>query len=894
MTVNFIKCRIGDLDPCDDEDKPLVILVHGWTSDQSTWFVGEGPAAVSPVADALTNELVSEDRRHPWAFEYPNIGSIAESGAGLGDAIAYIRSLRTPDEPQVAVVAHSMGGLVTRAYLQGQATNPVDGTPYESYRGDVSHLITLGTPHLGTMAAGQASLFKELFVTCTGVIGSPSETQLSGASTLIGALATTSLPAGVDYFFAAGSDPRGEKAGRARDKIVSAPCPQGSDGTVDVCSARGGDQCSSTHDHGSVMFAGQPALVRNYHLSHSELPKAGAFYTSQTVVESYELRDDVVDFLRVTRPTMISESCETEGAQGKRTPIMCSVEGPGPSAGADADRLGQANRSANVPLQGASVAFREKNTSRPDDAFTVTTGASGLAVVDLLPGDYDVVIDCPGMQTRTESMTVDSTGTSRLWAVDLVDAPSYAGPRDPSVVVNGGVLTVSQAAVTLSLSCLNATEFAVSQSPDFPESTWIPLTPSYPWTLAPTDGQKFVYAKFRDGTLAETPPVSAEVQLSSSSWGSLSVTSSPPGGEVFMDGVATGMLTPATLDNLVTGYHYVSVTMPGFVADRGIAEVEVTDGGTAMESFQLTASLPPPPVDLSTLGTTVYLSGDPFAWTGVIDPESGDDVFYDVVVATDSLQTSPVWQRRGVSGPSTVLGNGLPDSADYFIRIDSIDIQGAMGVAGGSRAFTLDRTPPAVSLFAPVAGDTLAPGAVETIVSDADDWAGVVRFLAVVSVDGGVTFPDTVFDGAWADSIAWIVPAYGLAGSSVMQVLAYDPAGNAGVASTGGTFVIHDGVTSASGLDNNRFALSSPWRNPFDETTQFAFVVPAPTAVRIDVYDVMGRRVANLIDGLVERGQHSTSWSGRTTNGEVVAAGIYFVRMKAEGFTAVRKVAFVR
>jgi len=54
-----------------------------------------------------------------------------------------------PDKRKVVLVAHSMGGLVAREYIQGLARE-FNTTPWIKYRDDVDKLITIGTPHQGS------------------------------------------------------------------------------------------------------------------------------------------------------------------------------------------------------------------------------------------------------------------------------------------------------------------------------------------------------------------------------------------------------------------------------------------------------------------------------------------------------------------------------------------------------------------------------------------------------------------------------------------------------------------------------------------------------------------------------------------------------------------------
>jgi hypothetical protein len=91
-----------------------------------------------------------------------------------------------------------------------------------------------------------------------------------------------------------------------------------------------------------------------------------------------------------------------------------------------------------------------------------------------------------------------------------------------------------------------------------------------------------------------------------------------------------------------------------------------------------------------------------------------------------------------------------------------------------------------------------------------------------------------------------------------------------------------------------RFALLPNVPNPFNPQTVIPFEVPAPTRVTVRVFDVRGRLVRTLQDGVVPAGSASVRWDGRDGRGQPVASGVYFVRMTAGGFSAARKVTLIQ
>jgi predicted outer membrane repeat protein len=112
------------------------------------------------------------------------------------------------------------------------------------------------------------------------------------------------------------------------------------------------------------------------------------------------------------------------------------------------------------------------------------------------------------------------------------------------------------------------------------------------------------------------------------------------------------------------------------------------------------------------------------------------------------------------------------------------------------------------------------------------------------------------------------------------------------------TEVYSCGMTEVDGRDfvsvPEEFYLAQNAPNPFNPVTLIGFAVPAPGAcVEIGIYNVEGRCVRDLMDTFLAPGNWSASWDGRDERGVGVSPGVYFCRMKAEGFTATRKMVLV-
>ncbi len=71
--------------------------------------------------------------------------------------------------------------------------------------------------------------------------------------------------------------------------------------------------------------------------------------------------------------------------------------------------------------------------------------------------------------------------------------------------------------------------------------------------------------------------------------------------------------------------------------------------------------------------------------------------------------------------------------------------------------------------------------------------------------------------------------------------------------------------------------------NPFNPLTTIRFSVARSGATNLSVYDVYGRRVRTLVDGLSDAGYQSAVWNGTDSRGRPVASGVYLYRLTHRG-----------
>ncbi|MCB0721429.1 MAG: T9SS type A sorting domain-containing protein [Ignavibacteriae bacterium] len=97
------------------------------------------------------------------------------------------------------------------------------------------------------------------------------------------------------------------------------------------------------------------------------------------------------------------------------------------------------------------------------------------------------------------------------------------------------------------------------------------------------------------------------------------------------------------------------------------------------------------------------------------------------------------------------------------------------------------------------------------------------------------------------------------------------------------------GVINVSSSVPDRYSLGQNYPNPFNPTTNLNFKIKNSNFVRLSVYDISGKEVAVLVNGILNAGEYIY-----TFNGENLSSGVYFYRLVSDGFTAVRKMTLIK
>jgi hypothetical protein len=96
-------------------------------------------------------------------------------------------------------------------------------------------------------------------------------------------------------------------------------------------------------------------------------------------------------------------------------------------------------------------------------------------------------------------------------------------------------------------------------------------------------------------------------------------------------------------------------------------------------------------------------------------------------------------------------------------------------------------------------------------------------------------------------------------------------------------------VREVASAPPTRFTLEQNYPNPFNPSTTIKFSMPQASDVTLRVYDVLGREVATLVNGVKPMGTYEVTWKAHS-----VASGVYYYRISAGSFSHGKKLLLLR
>jgi hypothetical protein len=82
--------------------------------------------------------------------------------------------------------------------------------------------------------------------------------------------------------------------------------------------------------------------------------------------------------------------------------------------------------------------------------------------------------------------------------------------------------------------------------------------------------------------------------------------------------------------------------------------------------------------------------------------------------------------------------------------------------------------------------------------------------------------------------------------------------------------------------------------NPFNPVTNIALSIPKDSRVNVQIYNIKGQIIKNLLDNNLKAGSHTLKWDGTDDSGKTVTSGVYLVRLSGDGFKTNHKLTLMK
>ncbi len=108
------------------------------------------------------------------------------------------------------------------------------------------------------------------------------------------------------------------------------------------------------------------------------------------------------------------------------------------------------------------------------------------------------------------------------------------------------------------------------------------------------------------------------------------------------------------------------------------------------------------------------------------------------------------------------------------------------------------------------------------------------------------------------------------------------------------TSVDRDGPGRVDGGLPSKYKLSQNYPNPFNPSTIIEYDLPIESAVRLEIYDILGQRVTMLVDEVQQAGSWKIRWDGRDESGVKVGSGLYLYRLSTSDVVLTKKMLLLK
>jgi Subtilase family/MAM domain, meprin/A5/mu/FlgD Ig-like domain len=105
---------------------------------------------------------------------------------------------------------------------------------------------------------------------------------------------------------------------------------------------------------------------------------------------------------------------------------------------------------------------------------------------------------------------------------------------------------------------------------------------------------------------------------------------------------------------------------------------------------------------------------------------------------------------------------------------------------------------------------------------------------------------------------------------------------------------IETGAFETESLIPEKFVLKNAYPNPFNPSVKIKFGLPVQTEVKVDIFDISGKKVKTLVNTNLDAGWHTMQWNGQNEQGQSVGSGLFIYRIRAGKIVKTQKLILLK
>lgn len=403
-------------------------------------------------------------------------------------------------------------------------------------------------------------------------------------------------------------------------------------------------------------------------------------------------------------------------------------------------------------------------------------------------------------------------------------------------------------------------------------------------------------------------PIGLSLQtVPANKWTHIAITCAASGiGKIYINGELDVVYnfgsrpTPGTDSLFIGAYNYALFPFNGYIDAVKISNYEKTADDIKKDMFKIVdfSNRPTPP------NSTVSLNFDHYNYSST---STGNYYYlrnnakYSNQMLSEDVPVSPLVGNYVSYFPAGYLINPsfkrIPDVNTAGYQIDSIEITSTVPIANLKLFVALNH-----SLLSDLRLTLIAPTGDSAVV-----WNGnlglnsKIEQLITVFDDNA---DSSIISGKYTDMGPTIKPYVSLASAFSGK----NPQGTWRLritdfynGNTGYLYAWGLRINNSVGVEENyseivpeNFVLEQNYPNPFNPATNIKFSLPVESRTRLVVYDILGNKVATLIDDIKPAGSYTLTWDGTNDQGIKISSGVYIYRLETENFIDVKKMLMLK